>query len=370
MRGATRGAYGAGYIQGISIHAPRAGRDRRWRPGRHRTARYFNPRAPCGARLVESVAAGVDKAISIHAPRAGRDGQRVRALLRVNAISIHAPRAGRDQAAAPVDVAGLISIHAPRAGRDSKGVAHGCYDKRRFQSTRPVRGATSRGGPPAAAPSGNFNPRAPCGARPVASLTSTVQGIFQSTRPVRGATAGLRREILRSTFQSTRPVRGATMRPLKSRTSAMAISIHAPRAGRDDHAWSSSQRIAEFQSTRPVRGATAHIVGAVPSLFISIHAPRAGRDCGVPCTLPPGVYFNPRAPCGARLRLKIIKMQTKQFQSTRPVRGATPESVPKGKAEYRFQSTRPVRGATACSWQCIRQSDISIHAPRAGRDRL
>ena len=141
VRGATRGAYGAGYIQGISIHAPRAGRDRRWRPGRHRTARYFNPRAPCGARLVESVAAGVDKAISIHAPRAGRDGQRVRALLRVNAISIHAPRAGRDQAAAPVDVAGLISIHAPRAGRDA-GRQRCSWIRYRFQSTRPVRGAT------------------------------------------------------------------------------------------------------------------------------------------------------------------------------------------------------------------------------------
>ena len=80
-----------------------------------------------------------------------------------------------------------------------------------------------------------------------------------------------------------------------------------------------------------------------------------------------------------------------EFQSTRPVRGATPDDG----AELRynqFQSTRPVRGATpirirrAKPWTYFnprapcgarRRLDaiegrmltkISIHAPRAGRD--
>ena len=56
------------------------------------------------------------------------------------------------------------------------------------------------------------------------------------------------------------------------------ISIHAPRAGRDNihlvDLW--AQEI--FQSTRPVRGATADIPVDILPRLISIHAPRAGRD--------------------------------------------------------------------------------------------
>ena len=56
-----------------------------------------------------------------------------------------------------------------------------------FQSTRPVRGATScrhyrRQG------RGHFNPRAPCGARPNQGSKTLTIAAFQSTRPVRGAT--------------------------------------------------------------------------------------------------------------------------------------------------------------------------------------
>ena len=79
---------------------------------------YFNPRAPCGARQVQKVLKLILPDISIHAPHAGRD---------------------------------LLS---------HSGVAFFC----RFQSTRPMRGATLH------AQSDHqqerdFNPRAPCGAR-------------------------------------------------------------------------------------------------------------------------------------------------------------------------------------------------------------
>ena len=55
-----------------------------------------------------------------------------------------------------------------------------------------------------------------------------------------------------------------------------------------------------FQSTRPVWGATAANAAFCLFLAISIHAPRVGRDSnsrrvGFLC-----VDFNPRAPCGAR----------------------------------------------------------------------
>ena len=56
------------------------------------------------------------------------------------------------------------------------------------------------------------------------------------------------------------------------------ISIHAPRAGRDYDGGTYANEVALFQSTRPVRGATftSEITICRPS--ISIHAPRAGRD--------------------------------------------------------------------------------------------
>ena len=60
------------------------------------------------------------KKISIHAPRAGRDrGERGRQW-HCPRISIHAPRAGRDTQRMAEAMQELISIHAPRAGRDGK----------------------------------------------------------------------------------------------------------------------------------------------------------------------------------------------------------------------------------------------------------
>ena len=144
--------------------------------------------------------------ISIHAPRAGRDGV-AQANSAFNAISIHAPRAGRDLVAAATLKIIKISIPAPRAGRDCATDAY-------------------------ARPTKYFNPRAPCGARHVLVISKLCKYIFQSTRPVRGATCA---PALRSEF--------------------LHISIHAPRAGRDE-----------------------------PVLIISTEK----------------YYFNPRAPCGAR----------------------------------------------------------------------
>ena len=56
-----------------------------------------------------------------------------------------------------------ISIHAPRVGRDSVLTAENCLKR-------------------------NFNPRAPCGARPFAEIKAAYDAGFQSTRPVWGAT--------------------------------------------------------------------------------------------------------------------------------------------------------------------------------------
>ena len=190
------------------------------------------------------------------------------------------------------------------------------------------------------------------------------------------------------------------------------ISIHAPRAGRDNSDVVLSYQRQLFQSTRPVRGATGEATeGLLAAVRISIHAPRAGRDpfgvrnrcrCGyfnprAPCGARPRRAellaafrrnFNPRAPCGARpAEQKTTQPPEMTFQSTRPVRGATGLHAT-GQAWVEFQSTRPVRGATQLAALLKFQStrpvrgatgpaledrdagEISIHAPRAGRDWL
>ena len=123
-------------------------------------------------------------------------------------------------------------------------------------------------------------------------------------------------------FQSTRPMRGATFYILPTMR-ARDISIHAPHAGRD--------------------AGDKYITG---SNCISIHAPLAGCDVEhIQHTVWFSPYFNPRAPCGARPRRLIRPTPRPTFQSTRPVRGAT--------------SKKPIT-----ELRC----QISIHAPRAGRD--
>ena len=119
LRGATGSAAAIHCGAGISIHAPLAGRDST-PPSAARPRRYFNPRAPCGARLCAVTITRCWRQISIHAPLAGRDAVGLE-LVADGAISIHAPLAGRDYAP-KVAVSYIIdiSIHAPLAGRDSK----------------------------------------------------------------------------------------------------------------------------------------------------------------------------------------------------------------------------------------------------------
>ena len=123
--------------------------------------KYFNPRAPCGARP---------------------GGQKWRVPCCI--ISIHAPLAGRDA------INATIIIKAAE-----------------FQSTRPLRGATQTGrslrtGTP------NFNPRAPCGARLIPCGNVRAFILFQSTRPLRGATAIRRRYQRRGDISIHAPLAG------------------------------------------------------------------------------------------------------------------------------------------------------------------
>ena len=169
--------------------------------------RHFNPRAPCGAR-----------------PARGPSRRGCRS------ISIHAPLAGRDRGSSPA-MDGPLVFQSTRPLRGATLSPFGDGLSSGFQSTRPLRGATRGPGCPWRR-SGDFNPRAPCGARRQAATSTTAAPSFQSTRPLRGATFML--GTLRATreFQSTRPLRGATQRH-RPQDQGRQISIHAPLAGRD-----------------------------------------------------------------------------------------------------------------------------------------
>ena len=234
-----------------------------------------------------------------------------------------------------------------------------------FQSTRPVRGATllflrlklRRI---------HFNPRAPCGARRPARTYCGTSGNFNPRAPC-----------------------GARLTHARSRPGRSYFNPRAPCGARRGQGCSSSRRT--YFNPRAPCGARQGPVG-----------PSKGAE-----------DFNPRAPCGARLPMAPRVVRAAQFQSTRPVRGATmgqaareadgwisihaPRAgrdiylVPQvgvlfvisihapragrdfvtstySDAATLFQSTRPVRGATRPDTLGCRAVNISIHAPRAGRD--
>ena len=119
-------------------------------------------------------------------------------------------------------------------------------------------------------------------------------------------------------------MRGATLSPAFAPVSAKYISIHAPHAGCDQFSASFLLADGRFQSTHPMRGATSLRFNCIPLCHISIHAPHAGCDDvrhQTPCHLP---YFNPRTPCGVRLKAILVGIDPWViFQSTHPMRGAT-----------------------------------------------
>ena len=168
---------------------------------------------------------------------------------------------------------------------------------------------------------GNFNPRAPRGARQVNIWQNRMLDLISIHAPLAGRdyAQGLwsRDMVL---FQSTRPSRGATVTENADTCQNRNFNPRAPRGARHDlrRQLHRSQR---FQSTRPSRGATAGRGHRQFHLRISLHAPLAGRDLASCRTLLRCIYFNPRAPRGARLKHQLINQALPYFNPRAP-RGA------------------------------------------------
>ena len=189
-----------------------------------------------------------------------------------------------------------------------------------------------------------FNPRPPCGERPIVNCYNNGVLTFQSTPPVRGATHLMLILLLLKEGFNPRPPCGERLQTLTLKRQSRCfnprppcgerltmiiffrllstVSIHAPRAGSDRYYRGRGCKRGRFQSTPPVRGATGNIISRqlrvrvsihapragsdrtrnreVEMKIVSIHAPRAGSDNTI-ATLPFYLYsFNPRPPCGER----------------------------------------------------------------------
>ena len=288
-------------IRIISIHAPRVGCDlvQAAPPAHSIDISIHAPRVGCDDlhRLYNTVS----KTISIHAPRVGCDQIRQSVFDYFGIFQSTHPVWGATAVSGPDQAVRRISIHAPRVGCDP-GLSPPHWSHLDFNPRTPC-GVRHRGRrdlcagkhisihaprvgcdsiyPVSLCRKLYFNPRTPCGVRPRrrASLSAAVR-LFQSTHPVWGAT--LSDTSLRSCriFQSTHPVWGATSQWDVANGCLSVISIHAPRVGCDN-----------TDGQHPV------VIGG-----ISIHAPRVGCDT----------------------RKWWTGLQTREFQSTHPVWGATP----------------------------------------------
>ena len=206
--------------------------------------------------------------------------------------------------------------------RGATEIAHKLTDTIKFQPTRPLRGATRPASSGSACRS-NFNPRAPCGARPWWCAASRRWNVFQPTRPLRGATEIQQIPPNLTIFQPTRPLRGATVK-LWHWIVRRNISTHAPLAGRDVLCECNPSAIIGNFNPRAPCGARRRM---------------AFKHCGQK------ENFNPRAPCGARQTGRIRTNRKRRFQPTRPLRGAT-QGLHSKTRKAEFQPTRPLRGAT------------------------
>ena len=168
-----------------------------------------------------------------------------------------------------------ISIHAPHTGRDTG-------QKRRLPVVS------------------YFNPRAPYGARPTPRPCGSSPPRFQSTRPIRGATISGGQILYVLQFQSTRPIRGATADPATINYAFLHFNPRAPYGARRPLRTLLPIRHKGFQSTRPIRGATTATMTRYPTFFnFNPRAPYGARPCPAGTSGEPA-YFNPRAPYGAR----------------------------------------------------------------------
>ena len=141
------------------------------------------------------------------------------------------------------------------------------------------------------------------------------------------------------------PLAGCDYRPIR-RSITLTISIHAPLAGCDNAGLRDFFKLQNFNPRTPC-GVRLRTV----SFFISL------------------IHFNPRTPCGVRPDFIILKRMCFYISIHAPLAGCDLPVFTIASARSKFQSTHPLRGATDTTFILSLQLKISIHAPLAGCDR-
>ena len=171
---------------GISIHGPRVGADPKSQAVRQ-TLRHFNPRPPCGGRLMIYTRLSSPSSFQSTAPVWGPTPPQSFLPVPRRRISIHGPRVGADDISMIVDTVNReISIHGPRVGADPPDWLLGSGDA--DFNPRPPCGGRRLEGYLAIPDRPDFNPRPPCGGRLNSSWLCWARELFQSTAPVWGPT--------------------------------------------------------------------------------------------------------------------------------------------------------------------------------------
>ena len=169
----------------------------------------------------------------------------------------------------------------------------------------------------------NFNPRAPCGARPAPERLARRPTLYFNPRAPCGA-----RRIEQAAFR------------------IIIISIHVPLAGHDGTGSRAGSNQWNFNPRAPCGARHFVVTSSSLGFYFNPRAPCGARPSPVRF-VSGSAYFNPRAPCGARPLTAVLTAQSVKFQSTCPLRGTTKSTVPP-----------PV-------W-----AEISIHVPLAGHDKI
>ena len=196
----------------------------------------------------------------------------------------------------------------------------------RFQSTRPLRGATVAQ-LVQFLPVSDFNPRAPCGARRSGWSWPPSSWYFNPRAP-----CGARRRLQsRATWWRT------------------YFNPRAPCGARPPQPLPHPAPVRHFNPRAPCGARPGDHGGKERDHPISIHAPLAGRDLQRAVFRPAVQHFNPRAPCGARLHLQLVIGPVSGISIHAPLAGRDPDGRLCPGRPKEFQSTRPLRGATSPS---------------------
>ena len=215
-------------------------------------------------------------------------------------------------------------------------------------------------------------------------------GAFQSTRPMRGATSDHPwRNLWAWVFQPTRPLRGATRTPIKLRD-CFLISTHAPLAGRDRSSIKVTINKRDFNPRAPCGARPRHIQRFARAFYfnprapcgarqlfggrdrshlrISTHAPLAGRDNRTPWTASAALIFQPTRPLRGATASRPLPRRPRQYFNPRAPCGARPGGTSRPTGRRRISTHAPLAGRDLKIAGFVEALRISTHAPLAGRD--